>query len=96
MHPFGAIAFLPGSVGGFELVVLFAIVLILFGPKRLPEVAREMGRTLDRLRRASDQFRDQIMRMDVEEKPPSRTDEPIDISAESIDNSESTGEADDC
>jgi Sec-independent protein translocase protein TatA len=56
--------FLPGSVGGLELVVLFAIVLILFGPKGLPQAARQLGRMLEHARRAADQFRDQVMRLD--------------------------------
>jgi sec-independent protein translocase protein TatB len=61
------VAFLPGSVGGLEVLVLFAIVLILFGPHRLPQMARDIGRMIERLRRASDQFRDQLMRLDEDD-----------------------------
>ncbi len=38
-------AFLPG-IGAGELLVIFAIVLLLFGGKKLPEVARSMGQAL--------------------------------------------------
>ena len=57
------LAFL-GDVGGGEVLVIFAAILILFGSKRLPEIARSIGRTLEELRRASENFRDQIMKAD--------------------------------
>ena len=57
-------AFLPGSPGPLELLIVFIVVLVLFGPRRLPEIARMIGRTLHELRRASDEFRDQIMQIE--------------------------------
>jgi Tat protein translocase TatB subunit len=57
------LSFLP-SVGSGEWLVILAVVLIVVGPRRLPEVARKMGRTLEGLRRAADDFRRQIERMD--------------------------------
>ena len=45
MSYFPSVAFLGGSVGASEWVVLFVVVLIVVGPKRLPEVARKLGRT---------------------------------------------------
>ena len=66
--PGGCFAFMGGTVGGFELLVLFAAILLLFGPRRLPEIARSLGRVLQDLRRASDDFRGEIMRID--ELPP--------------------------
>jgi Sec-independent protein translocase protein TatA len=68
----GCFAFLGGTVGGFELLVLFAAILLLFGPRRLPEIARTIGRLLNELRHASDEFRGEILRID--EVPP--VDEP--------------------
>lgn len=59
------IAFLPG-INGEEIVVIFLVVLLLFGPRRLPEIARSIGRTLDQLRRASQDFKDQLMQVDRE------------------------------
>lgn len=58
------VAFLSGSPGMGELLLISAVVLLLFGPKRLPEIARMIGRTLDELRKASQDFRDQIMQID--------------------------------
>jgi len=57
-------AFLAGSVGAGEVVILFALVLVLFGPRRLPSLAREIGSFLARLQRTAQDFRDQIMNLD--------------------------------
>ena len=66
MSDFASLAFLTGSVGTGEWIVLFVVVLIVVGPKRLPEIARKLGRTMEMFRRAADEFKDQIMNMDQE------------------------------
>jgi sec-independent protein translocase protein TatB len=43
-----------------ETVFLFLLALIIFGPKKLPEIARQAGKLLAELRRASNEFRSQI------------------------------------
>jgi sec-independent protein translocase protein TatB len=43
-----------------ETIFLFFLALIIFGPKKLPEMARQAGRLLAELRRASNEFRSQI------------------------------------
>ncbi len=43
-----------------DTIFLFFLALILFGPKKLPEMARRAGRLLAELRRASNEFRSQI------------------------------------
>lgn len=35
---------MPGFIGFWELMALAAVVLLLFGPKRLPEIGRSLGR----------------------------------------------------
>jgi len=66
MSNFPSVAFLAGSVGTGEWIVLFVVILIVVGPKRLPEIARTIGRTMEMFRRAADEFKDQIMSMDKE------------------------------
>lgn len=40
---------IPG-LGGMELVIILVIVLILFGPKRLPQLGKSLGKTMKSLR----------------------------------------------
>ena len=66
------VAFLGGSIGGPELAVVAIVVLILFGPKRLPEIAKTIGKITAQLRGAAQDFRDQIAK--AAEEPPAPTD----------------------
>ena len=43
-----------------EMIFLFLLVLILFGPKKMPEIGRQVARFLNEFRRASNEFRSQI------------------------------------
>jgi len=61
-------AFLFSSVGPVEWVIFFAVVLVVVGPHRMPEVARKIGRTMEMFRRAADEFKEQLMSMDQEVK----------------------------
>jgi len=62
-----------------ETIFLFFLALIIFGPKKLPEIARTVGKYLNEFRRASNEFKAQIEQeishLEVEEKkkilPPS-------------------------
>ena len=67
-------AFLLGG-GLDEWALLGAIAYLLFGPKRLPEVARFLGRTLEKIRRAADDFREQIAHLD--DPPPPVQPKPV-------------------
>jgi sec-independent protein translocase protein TatA len=55
---------LIGDIGGGELLLVLAATLMLFGGKKLPSIARTLGRTVEDLRRASQDFRDQLMNAD--------------------------------
>jgi sec-independent protein translocase protein TatA len=46
-----------GSVGMPELLVIFVIALIVFGPKKLPELGRSLGKGLAEFKRASTELR---------------------------------------
>jgi sec-independent protein translocase protein TatB len=43
-----------------ETVFLFLLALIIFGPKKLPEIARQVGKYMNEFKRASNEFKAQI------------------------------------
>jgi sec-independent protein translocase protein TatB len=43
-----------------ETIFLFVLALVIFGPKKLPEIARQIGKALNEFRRASNEFKAQI------------------------------------
>jgi sec-independent protein translocase protein TatA len=46
-----------GSIGFPELLLIFIIALLLFGPRKLPEIGRSVGRALGEFRRASNDLK---------------------------------------
>jgi TatA/E family protein of Tat protein translocase len=48
------------NLGFSEMAFLFFLALILFGPKKLPEIGRQIGKALNEFKRASNEFRSQI------------------------------------
>lgn len=63
------------DVGGGELLLILLAVLVLFGPKKIPELAQMMGKGMQQIRKAQAQLNDQIKEIQhevqavVEEKP---------------------------
>jgi sec-independent protein translocase protein TatA len=49
-----------GSIGVPELIVILAIALLIFGPKKLPEVGRSIGKALREFRKTSDEIKEKI------------------------------------
>lgn len=49
-----------GPLGVQEIVLIFVIALIVFGPKKLPELGRSIGKALGELRRASNDIKRSI------------------------------------
>jgi TatA/E family protein of Tat protein translocase len=45
------------SLGTTELLVILVVALVLFGPRKLPEMARSFGKSLNEFKRASDDFK---------------------------------------
>ncbi len=49
-----------GSIGFQELLIIFTIALLIFGPKKLPEVGRSIGKAMREFRRTSDEIKGKI------------------------------------
>ena len=50
-------ALILDSLGSTELLFILVVALIFFGPRKLPQVARSMGKSLAEFRKASDDFK---------------------------------------
>lgn len=51
-----------GSLGIPELLLIFAVALIVFGPRKLPEIGRTLGKALGEFRKATDELKNSIER----------------------------------
>jgi TatA/E family protein of Tat protein translocase len=51
-----------GSLGLPELLLIFAVALIVFGPKKLPEIGRTLGKALGEFKKATDDLKNTIER----------------------------------
>ncbi|MBM3801312.1 MAG: TatA/E family twin arginine-targeting protein translocase [Acidimicrobiia bacterium] len=49
-----------GSVGMPELIIIFVVALIVFGPRKLPELGKSLGKGLAEFRKASHELRSTI------------------------------------
>ena len=60
-----------GPLGGTELLVLFLIILLVFGPSQIPKMARGLGQAMREFRKAQREIGDEINRDEpAKEKPP--------------------------
>lgn len=74
------------DIGIQELLVIMVLALLVFGPEKLPELGRRLGRAMREFRRASDEFRSTVeqnlqIHMDQDISPPSPS--PLEPSAAS-------------
>lgn len=51
-----------GSIGMPELILIFIVALIVFGPKKLPEIGKSLGKGLAEFKRASDDLKQNIQK----------------------------------
>lgn len=62
------------GLGMQELIVIFVIALLVFGPKKLPEIGRSLGRSLAEFRRASEELKEGLVaELSAEEEKPGAT-----------------------
>ncbi len=60
-----------GSLGMQEIIVIFVLALIVFGPRKLPELGKSLGRGLSEFRRASNELKqtwEEEVRLDKEKE----------------------------
>ena len=55
-----------GPLGYPEMVVIFLIILLLFGAKKLPQLARGLGKSMGEFRKAKDEFEHEITKAEDE------------------------------
>ena len=72
---------MPGWIGPWEIAILLVIVLLVFGPKRLPEMGRSLGKGMR-------EFKDSVTGKDEEDAAPpelpaeTEPKEPVSASSE--------------
>jgi sec-independent protein translocase protein TatA len=80
-----------GPIGMPELVIILVIALIVFGPRKLPELGRSLGRSIGEFKRASNELRSTLdeeirveeqrnaerQRVDAETRTERAKDEPV-------------------
>lgn len=55
-----------GPIGMQEMVMIFIIILLLFGAKKLPELARGIGKSMGEFKKAREDFEREITTAEVE------------------------------
>jgi sec-independent protein translocase protein TatA len=73
-----------GSVGVPELIIIFTIALIIFGPRKLPELGKSLGKSLAEFKRASNELKNTLdeeirteERRSTERQEPPHTPAPV-------------------
>ena len=57
-----------GSIGMPELIVVFVIALIVFGPRKLPELGRSLGKSIAEFKRATNELQNSLVEEIEQEK----------------------------
>lgn len=76
-------AFIQG-IGGPELLIILVIILLLFGAKKLPELAKGLGKSMKEFKKATqdvqEDFQEAMDAVDMDKKPPSRNGQAVEKS----------------
>jgi sec-independent protein translocase protein TatA len=57
-----------GGIGAQELLLIFLVILLLFGAKRIPEIARGLGKGMSEFKKAMKEAQDEITKPETPEK----------------------------
>ncbi len=63
------------GLGWQELLLIFFIALLVFGPKKLPEIGRSIGRAIAEFKKSSEELKEEIEKAVEEKKEPDSLDE---------------------
>ena len=55
------------GIGGEELVIIGLLILVIFGPSKLPQMARDLGRFINEARNSVEEFKDELIADDDDE-----------------------------
>ena len=80
------------GVGLPEVTVILILALLIFGPKKLPELGKQLGKTLKSLKKASNEFQneiDQVMNEEDESPRSIESNQTNEINQEKIDSENS-------
>ena len=68
-----------GSIGMPEMIIILVIALIIFGPRKLPELGRSLGRSINEFKKASNELRSTLEEeIRVEERKEQRAQTEVD------------------
>ena len=56
-----------GSIGPTELIIIFVIILLIFGGKKLPELARGLGKGIKEFKKATKDVQDELNIDDIDD-----------------------------
>lgn len=65
-----------GSFGGMEILIILMVILLFFGAKRIPELARGIGQGINEFRKASDEIKKELEKGEKEGYGSTKTEKP--------------------
>ena len=85
-----------GSIGMPELLIILTLALIIFGPRKLPELGRSLGKSLGEFKRASNELRNTLdEEIRIEEERSTRPARPVTPAEPAPDTAAATDETQD-
>ena len=68
------------NLSGWELIIIFSVILLFFGAKRLPELSESLGKSLKRFKKATSDVEDEVksaLRTDQEDQSKETPNNPV-------------------
>jgi sec-independent protein translocase protein TatA len=81
------------NLAGPDLIIILLIILVLFGAKKLPELARGMGQAVKEFQKAKDEFSDELHKAGKSESETAKSDvKPVESTVPRIENQSASSE----